>query len=191
MSLRISARAEGYISDVIGGKIRYLKTRKAGGVSGTGATFRRGISVTLRFSTKQGEGIIRFIESFCHHSQGEWAGNRVTPRAVAVCNALHPLRVAPGQTLDTVDSSLHTSSLQRVTESRSSLLQSAYTSLLAVANPARKFTALQRRKSRRDCLLRSGAHGCCIAFAEVSHQVVQRQLAHRRHGVQVPTAFLR
>lgn len=31
----------------------------------------------LRFNPKRGEHVIRFIESFCRHSQGEWAGNPV------------------------------------------------------------------------------------------------------------------
>ncbi len=31
----------------------------------------------LKFSPKQGQRIIRFIQTFCHHSQGEWAGQIV------------------------------------------------------------------------------------------------------------------
>lgn len=76
MSLRIAARAEGYISDVIEGRIVTSKLVKQA-CERHRRDLEEGHKRNLRFSTKQGEGIIRFIESFCHHSQGEWAGNRV------------------------------------------------------------------------------------------------------------------
>jgi phage terminase large subunit-like protein len=76
ISQTISARANEYIQDVLSGKIVTSKLVKLACERHT-RDLEDGHSRNLKFSNDQGERIIRFIEAFCHHSQGEWAEQQV------------------------------------------------------------------------------------------------------------------
>lgn len=76
MKQTINQRVEKYLTSVLAGEIivseMVLKAIKRHQNDLLTASSRN-----LKFSPTHGEHIIRFIESFCHHSQGEWAGNPV------------------------------------------------------------------------------------------------------------------
>lgn len=76
MPQTISQRANEYIEDVLSGKIVTSKLVRLA-LERHQRDLVDGHTRNLKFSTKQGEGIVEFIEMFCHHSQGEWAEQRV------------------------------------------------------------------------------------------------------------------
>jgi phage terminase large subunit-like protein len=69
-------RAERYIAGVLSGKIVTSKFVRL-----ACARHQRDLSEghlrNLKFDPAKGKHVITFIEQFCHHSQGEWAGNLV------------------------------------------------------------------------------------------------------------------
>jgi phage terminase large subunit-like protein len=70
------SRAEKYIADVLAGKIVTSKMVRLA-CERHQRDMADGHTRNLKFSNKQATGVIRFIETFCHHSQGEWAGQQV------------------------------------------------------------------------------------------------------------------
>jgi phage terminase large subunit-like protein len=77
MPVTIQARANEYIDDVLSGKIVTSKLVKLA-IERLQRDLVDGHTRNLRFDPAKGQHIIRFIEDFCHHSQGEWAEQRVT-----------------------------------------------------------------------------------------------------------------
>jgi len=69
-------RAEKYIAAIQAGDVVVSQfVRKA--VGRHIADLESGHKRNLKFDPVQGERVIRFVENFCRHSQGEWAGNPV------------------------------------------------------------------------------------------------------------------
>ena len=66
--------------------------------SATSATSLMVILRNLKFDgLPRAQHVITFIETFCHHSQGEWAGQKVEELApLAMCDAVHALWLALG-----------------------------------------------------------------------------------------------
>jgi phage terminase large subunit-like protein len=77
MSVTIRARANAYIDDVLSGKIVTSKLVKLA-IERHQRDLADGHTRNLRFDPAKGQHIVQFIESFCRHSQGEWAEQRVT-----------------------------------------------------------------------------------------------------------------
>lgn len=82
-------RAEQYIADVLAGKIVTSKLVRLA-CERHRQDLADGHTRNLKFSRAKAEHIITFVESFCHHSQGEWAGQRVE-LAPWQCAMLHIL----------------------------------------------------------------------------------------------------
>lgn len=87
MPLPTSYRAEQYIADVLAGKLVTSKLVRQACVRHRD-DLATGHTRNLKFSRAKAEHVITFIESFCHHSQGEWAGQRVV-LAPWQCAMLH------------------------------------------------------------------------------------------------------
>jgi phage terminase large subunit-like protein len=69
-------RAENYIADVLSGKqITSTLVRKA--IERHRHDLVTAKDRNLKFVPSMGQRVIDFLELFCHHSQGEWAGQRV------------------------------------------------------------------------------------------------------------------
>ena len=77
MPLKTLTRAEKYITDVIAGKIVTSKLVRLA-CERHQRDLADGYTRNLKFDPAKAQHVITFIEQFCHHSQGEWAGQRVT-----------------------------------------------------------------------------------------------------------------
>jgi phage terminase large subunit-like protein len=83
------SRAEQYIADVLAGKVVTSKLVRLA-CERHRQDLADGHKRNLKFSRSKAEHIITFIESFCHHSQGEWAG-QIVKLAPWQCAMLHIL----------------------------------------------------------------------------------------------------
>ena len=68
-------KAEQYIADVLAGRIVTSKLVRLA-IERHQRDLETGVERGLTFSRAKAERVIAFIETFCHHSIGEWAGQR-------------------------------------------------------------------------------------------------------------------
>jgi phage terminase large subunit-like protein len=69
-------RAEKYIDEVLAGK-RIVSDQVLATCKRHKLDLEEGPSRGLRFDPVRGSRLLQFVEEFCHHSQGEWAGQKV------------------------------------------------------------------------------------------------------------------
>jgi phage terminase large subunit-like protein len=70
------SRAEAYITDVLAGRITTSKLVRLA-IERHQRDLATATERNLKFVPEQGQRAIDFIEFFCHHSTGEWAGDKV------------------------------------------------------------------------------------------------------------------
>jgi phage terminase large subunit-like protein len=71
-----TSRAEQYIEQVVSGEVVTSKLVRLA-CERHRKDLVEGHLRNLKFDQKQAQHIIQFVQTFCHHSQGEWAGQRV------------------------------------------------------------------------------------------------------------------